>query len=163
MPLRDRKGFTFFELMMVTLIITTILALALPNFRRSLAHYELHAAGRQMVSEIRKLQQLALTGEKYSYKILFHVDPGRNNRIDQYDIMSGINTLKIIKLPPSVNLYNSNFASNTLRLNCSGNPVYGFGGTIQLENSFNERLYIIVAKTGRVRMDDKPPASSKYY
>jgi len=162
MYLKNRKGFTLLELILVILILGIILAIALPGFQRPLAHHRLYAAGREMVSEIRQLQQRALAEEKHSYKIKFFVDRSRNIKIDHYYIMEDINILKTVELPAGINLYDTNFAGEKLHINCSGYPAYGFGGTVQLENDHNEKLYIIVAKTGRVRMDDKPPAESKY-
>lgn len=159
MHLGNHKGFTILECMLVVTIISIMLGIAIPAIHGPLAHYRLYAAGREMVSNLREFQQRALTEEKHTYKVKFFIDRGRHIAIDRYCLMEGINTLKTLELPASINLYDTNFSDEKMYISSSGYPAFGFGGTIQLENDNDERLYIIVAKTGRVRMDSKPPSS----
>lgn len=150
MYLKNHKGFTLLELILVILILSIVMAIVIPSFQRPLAYYKLYTAGRQMVADIREWQQRALT-EEQSYKIKFDT---KNNK---YYITKGIYTINSIQLPTSINLYSTNFGNNEFIIDISGNPQNGFGGTVIIQNDYNKRLFIIVAKTGRVRMDDKPP------
>lgn len=155
---RNSSGFTALECILVVLIMGMMLAIALPRLQEPLAHYRLYAAGREMVSHIRELQQRALTEEKTSYKIKFHRDASGVIKIDKYHIMDGIKSLQVVELPPGLNLYTTTFTDHTLPVSNAGFPEYGFGGTIFIDNDYQERVYVIVSKNGRVRMDSELPA-----
>jgi len=156
-----QAGYTLLEIMLVIALIGIMLSVTFINLQKSFAHHKLHVSARRMLWEIRTMQASALTEESSGYKILFDVDPSRNTDIDRYYIKEGTTTLKTIKLPAGINLYYTNFEDHKIYINLSGYPLNGFGGTIQIENKFAERLYVVLNKTGRVRIDNKPPSS--YY
>ncbi len=158
---KPQAGYSLLEIMLVIALIGIMLSVTFINLQRPFAHHKLHVSARRMLWEIRTMQAIALTEESSGYKMQFLVDPKRNIDIDSYYIMAGINTIKVLELPVGINLYETNFESNRIYVNCSGYPAYGFGGTIQIVNKFEEKLYVVIGKSGRVRIDNKPPSS--YY
>ncbi|MCF8009759.1 MAG: prepilin-type N-terminal cleavage/methylation domain-containing protein [Clostridiales bacterium] len=156
MIINKKEGFTLIELMVVLLLVGLTVTVTVPLFHGALGRCRLHLAARQMITDIREVEYMALSRED-TYKVKFYIDPDRVNPRDKYYIMQGISVIKSIELPAGVNLYGTNFYNDRFYINASGYPMGGFGGTIHLENDSDKHLYIIIAKTGRVRMDDHPP------
>lgn len=149
--LSNRRGYSLLELTLVVSITGIMLAFTIPHLRHAVAYQSLQTAGREMAAEIRELQQRALAEEKAGYNILFMAESNK------YFIREDFRLLQTKELPPGINLYDTNFKGEKLIINASGYPAYGFGGTVQLENHWGEKLYVIIAKTGRVRISEKPP------
>lgn len=160
----SKRGFTIVELAIVVLILGVLTALAIPAYHRHVSGYKLYSAARQMVGEIREVQQRAIAEEKASYYILFSVDPGRVNEKDYYIVKDNMENVKTVKLDSAVNLYGTNFKygyDHRLGFSISGRPL-NRGGRVMLEDKYGNVYYVIVAvNTGRVRIDKVEPPNSE--
>ena len=56
----NNKGFTFIELLVVAVILGILLTIAYPRLEKVRTRWELNGVARQMVSDIRKMQQKAV-------------------------------------------------------------------------------------------------------
>ncbi|MDF9408611.1 MAG: hypothetical protein A4E52_01430 [Pelotomaculum sp. PtaB.Bin013] len=151
-------GISLIEVMIVVAITGVIIALVLPDFNRLIGRYSLECVAREMVSDIRALQQNAIKDESFGYCVLF------DNAADCYQLINtgtGVNAYKTIKLPAGVNLERSTFdQTNDKRLffTASGNPFGGIGGHITLQDRVTEDyLYVIIDSVGRVRISKSAP------
>lgn len=149
----NEKGFTLLELVLVLLFTGLIVALALPSLQHPLAHYRLYSAARELEAQIREYQQRAITEEKGTYEFRFYTSTA------SYVIKDGMQTLQTVELHDTLDIKEVNFGGDIyLGLGTSGCPWGGFGGHVLLENNYGDQLWVIVVRTGRVRVDDEPPA-----
>lgn len=149
--LKNVKGFTVVELAVVILIMGILVGFAAPNYQAQIARYRVYSAAREMVGEIRAVQQKAIAEEEASYNILFDVAN------ESYYIRKGDTTLKTITMQNGVDLYNTNFLCNgnpnKLGFSAAGRPL-DRGGTVTLRSNYGDIYYVIVAvHSGRVRID----------
>ena len=150
--LRDKKGFTILELTLVVLISGILLALAVPQLRIPYGRFNLEATAYSMAEDIRYLSQQKINSQSGmdSYKIKF------DEINDKYFFQKNTDILKTMTLPASTDLYRVNFSNKALEFNMSGNPT-SVGGTITLIDRYSgDNLYVIVARSGRVRVDVVP-------
>lgn len=146
-------GFTLLELSFVFLLLGTACTLAFPQFKSALAGCTLYTAARQMASEIRTVQQEALTTGKMVYRISFDLSGGL------YLVQLNTRVLKTVSLPAGVRmtLKFPDPDQRILEFNARGLPVTA--GTIILQESRTGSCYyvIIAPVTGRVRISPFPP------
>lgn len=152
------KGFTLIELMVVIAILTVVVLMTLPSFRGYLLEQRLDATAMELASDIRHLQQLALTEESVSYGITFYL-PNRNKTGNKYYIHKGINKIKLVYMPPGVKISSTSFDENLLNINAKGMPEDGIGGTVYLHDEHNRisKQVIVATITGRVRVSENGP------
>ena len=74
--MNDRKGFTIFEAVIVICIIATVVAIAIPPFRKMGINGDLKAAAKDMISDFSYMRVRAIS-ENQNYSIAF--DPVNNN------------------------------------------------------------------------------------
>ncbi len=155
MKLRNEKGFTLIELICLVMLLGIIIAIAAPALADFGQKRSLDLAARAMVIDIRKTRQKAITT---GWSQLIEM---RTNH-DDYNIKDGkTNETELVALPPDVSYRSNNFplkdGYRLLSFSRSGAP--NSGGTVSLTNRSGDVLYIIVTPaTGRVRIDDQPPA-----
>jgi len=135
-----------------------IVALVIPDFNRLIGRYSLECAARELVSDMRAVQQNKMRDENCSFYIQF------DNVMDSYYLInaeSGPKAYKTTKLPAGVDLYYAAFGPNSeLRLffNTKGNPVNGIGGHATLKDrATGDSLYVIIDSVGRVRISRNHP------
>lgn len=155
--LKRDEGLTLIEIAIVVIIIGVVIAIALPDFNKTIGSYNLESAAREMVLDIRSLQQSAIKKESAGFKIVFDIDQ------DKYYLINTDESLTpyLIKtLPSSVDLVDTNFDSHTMVCAANGRPYGGIGGTIRLKDRRTGNfLYVIINSVGRVRVDDVLPSS----
>jgi len=166
---------TLLEVAVATLLLVTMMGLAVPNMVTIVARYRLEMAARQLAADLREVQQQALmtegtyAGADTTYYVQF--DPTN----DLYRLHRGMTAYRTVRLPPTVDLVGTNFKDsdgvirNSLRFSGSGRPgpgltgPSGFGGHVSLQDRVSgERRYVIVAGvTGRIRIDRVPPSDGE--
>ncbi|MBM7854504.1 prepilin-type N-terminal cleavage/methylation domain-containing protein [Desulfohalotomaculum tongense] len=151
--LKNSRGFTLIELIMVTVILGIVISVTVPNFYGYLNERRLETAALQMASDIRYLQQRALAEESASYGIAFYPRQGK------YNLYKSIKILKSVKLPPGVDVDRTSFRENRLQINVKGLPRGCVGGSVCLVSKNIPKVkYVVVASiTGRVRTSDIKP------
>jgi len=151
------QGFSLIELIMIILIMSIIIAIAVPSIDHCLVNYQLNAECMQLQQYIRSVAQEALVKDCDNYYILLYLEE------DKYKIVAPLDNKSstMVLLPDGIDLAFSNFKHNKIIFSGKGRPV--MGGCIRLENKKTGKMkYVIVATiTGRTRVSDKPPLSNE--
>ena len=142
-------GYTLIELIVVAVILGILAGMIYPSAQKMLANRRLDLAARQLASEIREMQQWAITmNNTYSINFYFsghyyHV-PQKDNNLNphQVDLPEGIRFVEITYVGTS---------DGKLEIDAKGAP--NFGGHITITNGQKQRQIVIAAITGRVRIE----------
>jgi len=147
------------EVIIVMLIVSTVLAIAVPELGKKLAVVRLDALAGQMAADIRTVQQMAINEESAAYFIEFYPYGER------YEIRKTSHPMYIVldkvTLPDTADLVATNFSGDRLAFSTQGSPVQGGTVTLQDKRSGRFRYVIVTPITGRVRVSDSPPESWK--
>ncbi|WP_258359257.1 type II secretion system protein [Moorella sulfitireducens] len=137
-------GFTLLEVVTVVAITSILATVTLPVVNRSLAWWQVQTAAWQLVSDIRAVQQMAVSGENYHRTILFDTV---NNL---YRVRKDAVIVKETKLPDGVTFASVAFPYSRLSFNLQGVP--SASGDIVLKDRYGRFYYITVLPvTGRVK------------
>lgn len=147
---KEKEGFAFLELMITLLITGIVLGITVPAIQRPLDRFMVITSARQLVSDIRDLQQEAVSLEDNGFNILFSTGFYRIRRDNQ--------TIKKIDLPKNVTIAYNNFPMNQLNLNLKGLPLNNGHVKFYSETTGETRYVIVYALTGRVRLNALPPS-----
>ncbi|MGQ9497208.1 MAG: GspH/FimT family pseudopilin [Desulfotomaculales bacterium] len=149
------QGHTLLEVILVTLIISIVLAITMPEFAKPLAAAHLNALAGQMAADIRAVQQRAISEESAAYFIKFYPYGER------YEVRrTGYPTylvLNKVALPNTADLVGTTFSADRLAFSAHGTPVQGGTVTLRDKRSGRFRYVIVTPVTGRVRVSDRPP------
>jgi len=150
-----QRGVTLIELVICIGLISMIASMAVLTLGQSLAKQELDSASRQLVADIRWLQQLSINsgGGTVIYRLLF------NNSVPYgYYVIANTQVIKKITLPVSIRL-----AGNYVPIDfgLSGAPTGA--QTISLQSTkLKIWKYVVLAPvTGRVRISDAVPGQTE--
>ncbi len=151
--INGEQAFTLIELVCVVALIGLLVMIATPAIQDQGQRRNLDIAARTMATEMRKLQQRAITAGcgqiiEFVSNTRYRVIDGKTEERYNVELPEGI-TRRAINFPQSDNVH-------YLRFNYNGSP--SSGGTVSLQNSAGDVLYVIVAPaTGRVRISEDPP------
>jgi len=149
---RNRKGFTFLELVIVLALFGVVLAIALPRLP-SLSRRQLETAARKMAGDLRLTRSEAISSGEIC-KVKFFV------YLDCYQLILTEKN-QLVQLPEGVSFYgdttfNKDPFNPFVHFNALGRP--SGGGTAILQSQDGDERYIIVTPvTGRVRIAKEPP------
>lgn len=140
-------GFTLLEILTVIAIIGTLTLISMPIYRQIKPTLALSSVTRDIVSDLRYTQQLAVT-EQNNYSVLF------DQVFNQYTIIK-TETNEIIKeqnLNSGISIYStSGFSTSTVTFNVTGAALES--GTITIINSNNATTTISVKPSGYVKIE----------
>jgi prepilin-type N-terminal cleavage/methylation domain-containing protein len=141
---QGERGFTLIEMVAVMAITGLLATVVLPVVAKSLAWWQVQTAAWQLVSDIREVQQRAISGEDYHRTILFDTV---NNL---YRVRKDAVIVKETKLPAGVSFASVAFPDSKLAFNLEGVP--SASGDIVLKDRYGRFYYITVLPvTGRVK------------
>jgi len=151
-------GYTLIELVIVLVIISLIVALAVPNFDKILGSYQLDISAREMASDIRDLQQKALKTQISTFSMIWNKDS------DTYYLMNNTTSYKTVQLPMDIDItaapYYEPDSAYKMHFSISGRPSGVFGGTVTLKDRTTGKLkYVVINTLGRVRVSETYPNS----
>ena len=133
------SGFTLIELLVVLLIISIAYAVAVPGVKAVLTGVEVNAAIRELVTDIRYAQQMAI-GEGRVYRIIF------NKHMNQYRVSYTSYpiqvTVKQVVYPEGLTLLGTSFNNDMLSFNVMGAP--SAAGTITLKDNRGKEIRVTV-------------------
>lgn len=158
---RRTGGFSMLEVVVAMVIGAVLAAIALPNFNQLAARHQLDTAARQLAADLREARERAMT-ERAAYEVKFFVAADRYE-IRRYVDGQGFQEVHRVALPSQVDLFCASFFGRTpahvLWFNYHGEPSGpGANGTVGLKSrAEGEQRYVIIAKSGRVRVSDAPP------
>lgn len=133
----------------------------MPNFGKTIDYYNLNNSARELVSNLRSIEQAAIKYEGAGFMIQF---VGNDVYIIKYLLNNSYVIKKTVKLPSTVK-YNANLTSNNINNNyqslifqANGRPSGGIGGHICLQDIKSGKcLYIVISTLGRVRISEVSP------
>jgi hypothetical protein len=153
------KGFTLLELSF-SLFIALIFIFSLISFQKTYASAQLKSSSRQLVSDIRYIQQQSMMnlGEDLQYKIKFRTKYLNNGNV--YQIWRGdIQLKKEVKFPNSLELYfagepfspDGEAGVRVLAYKATGEIATRMG-TVNIRDKVNDRAVGIIVHRRRVRI-----------
>lgn len=142
-----QRGVTLIELLLCIAILSIFSSMAVPTIGQSLAKQELENSTRQLVADIRWLQQISINSgvDTTAYVLIFKYTAPYG-----YYITANTQRIKAVTFPPSVNL-SGQFSSISFSLN--GAPKNSGQSVALYSPKLKESKYVILAPvTGRVRI-----------
>lgn len=149
---KNRDSFTLIEFLTTIGIIIALVAIGIPAFKTYQPDLQLSGTVRNLISDLRYVQQMAVT-EQVEYGIYF-IPPDRKYEIKRYGLETTI--IKTVSLPEEIKtlIIDQNFVnnSNTVKYNPYG--AVDVAGIITLENTKNTTSTIEVKPSGFVKTID---------
>jgi len=150
--LREQKGLTLIELVLVIFTLGLLAALVFPNAVDIINNHRLESTAKEIVSDLRVAQQMAISREKFFRVIMNDESPATNPKNIYYIKEVNGPTIKTVKLPANITFY----VSHVFDFSYTGETL---NRTIQLVNKrTNKSKFIIIFSTGRIRISDTPPS-----
>lgn len=150
----NNSGFTLLEISLVVVLLGIALGIAIPSLQKPYARYQLQVTARQLVSDIRYLEQTAQSRESNNYQITFDFTN------DCYYMQENTVTLPngYKKLPGSVDMNPTNFPSNILNIKQAGTVANSGHVYFHSRNGAGDLYVIVYQHTGRVRLSNQLPS-----
>jgi len=142
------KAFSIIEVLVIVGIIGIFALFAVPAYRLFQPSLQLNGAVRELITDLRYIQQMAVT-EQVEYCIKFFLSEKRYQVIE----CESVSPIKEVVLSDKIKtLILSGFSSNEVRYNPYG--AVREEGQITLENTKNETKTILVKSSGFVKVSD---------
>lgn len=140
-------GFSLTETLIAVAIIGIIASITIPFFRDASLTLNLNAAGRDLASDLRLAQQLAVTTQ-VNHQVVFNLS---GNYYTITNLNSGaVVKMRNIKSPVSISAI-TNLPTSTVIFNSTG--AANNSGTVTLINTSNRQLIIEIKPSGYVKIN----------
>jgi prepilin-type N-terminal cleavage/methylation domain-containing protein len=150
--MKDHKGFTLLELVIVVIIMGIVAALAIPNFQGYAINKGLRSAARDLESDIASLKARAMSEAGRIQSITLAFDLANNNYILRIQYRDGTEENQT-KTPTAfgmdIRITEANYASHAITFTARGTTT---GGTTNLVNSRGSTVEITTNLTGRTHV-----------
>jgi MSHA pilin protein MshC len=153
--MKQERGFTAIELILVIVILGILAAIAYPRFQ-GLQGIRVSAAAQEIAGVIRYAQSQAIS-TAYNYKVYFYAS---TNSYSVYQVNRSSGAETIISNPLKAGNYpvalNTDYpgvtisADYTVAFDYLGAPVTGGGGSVTVSGGGNSMTISVLANTGRV-------------
>lgn len=150
-----QRGVTLIELVICIGVLGIIASMAVLTLGQSLAKQELDSTSRQLVADIRWLQQLSINtgGGTVIYRLLF------NNSVPYgYYVTANTQVIKKVTLPVSIRL-GGNYIQ--IGFGLSGAPTGAQTISLQSTKLKTWKYVVLAPVTGRVRISDVVPGQTE--
>lgn len=134
-------------MMMVVAIVGIIAAVAYPSFKSMKQENALYSAARQIMSDYRHIQQLAVN-EQTAYSLTFNADS------DGYTVSSASDTVKTVRIESGIYFDSANSSGITggkFDVTTDGFPGGGIK-KIALRNNAGKYIYVYIRPAGKVEI-----------
>jgi Tfp pilus assembly protein FimT len=150
------EAFTLLELAVVVLILGITLGMSIPKLQEPIERFRVVTTARQLESDIRSLQQMAISQEYAGFSMTLPTAA-----TPAYSTYKDSVTMKQTVLPAGITM-TSNYPSipphpPTIYFGLKGLPNRGGTITVQGNKTGEIRYVIIYNVTGRIRIDTVPP------
>ncbi len=140
-------GFSLIELLIAIGILAIIAIICVPFFDGAIKNYNLSSATRDLTSDLRYAQQLAVTTQ-VNYSVSFNV----NSNSYQIKNTATSTAIKTVTIKNNIRLQNiSGLTSSTVTFNATGAALSI--GSITLINPLNHTAIIEIKPSGYVKID----------
>ncbi|SFF92576.1 prepilin-type N-terminal cleavage/methylation domain-containing protein [Desulfotomaculum arcticum] len=147
-----RSGYTLVEILVVLVIMSIIMAIAIPDFKDTYFRRILLTAALSLQQEVRTTGQDCLRLEFAKYYILLDTSGERCIIYERTGVIS--HPIKVIKMPYDVDLVSTNYAAKKIEFSAIGYPTTGGHIALKSKITGDFKYVIITPVTGRSRVSD---------
>jgi len=146
--MKEERAFTLTEILVVIGVIFILISIGVPVFRAYRPGLQLSGSSRELITDMRYAQQMAVT-EQIDHGIRFFVDE------DKYQIIRYAPEEEILKeknLPPEVSFQQINDLTDDRALFNPYGALKNEAGSITMVNTANESIIIDIRPSGFVKI-----------
>jgi type II secretory pathway pseudopilin PulG len=144
-----KSGLTIVELILVIMTVALLAAIVTPVFQTSVPRITLRSGAREIMAEMRHVQQQAITASTTFY-IRFKMSP-KDLVISYLDEEGNVQTDHTFRFDESVSIFNTTFPGHTLELNLLGEPSEG--GDVIVQNGRGDQVTIrVTSSIGKISL-----------
>ncbi|MDK2824594.1 MAG: hypothetical protein PWQ67_2165 [Clostridia bacterium] len=147
--LKKQEGFTLTEMLLVLVILGILAALIFPDAYSIINNHKLQSIAKELVSDMRKTQQLAISKER-PFRMIFNDSASSPSNTYYIKDINKNETIKEVQLPSDISIY----LSKIIEFYPDGTTQ---NDTITLQNENNQTLFVVSYMTGRFRITDIEP------
>lgn len=156
MIVRNNRGFTLLEIMIVIAIIGIVGAIAIPNMIGWRGKRQLESAARNFNSDM-QLARIAAIREAQTVSVVIDTAAGNYQMFVDYndnytlDAGGGDRELRNVTLPAAVTISASTFTGDNTQFNSRGRP--NILGTLTFRSTAGETRDVVLSKMGRLKVE----------
>jgi prepilin-type N-terminal cleavage/methylation domain-containing protein len=161
-PFKQDRGFTIIELLIVSVIVGLVAAMAVPRVQIAYDRMQFTSTHRELISTLKLARSLAIT-EKNHYGVYLDGDATtitlyKDKTAGGHDYVAGTDSvIRIDTLPIHTSYLGSDIENNAILFAPNGSADFGGGGNIFMMASSPDILGIfwtnVLASTGRIDQD----------
>lgn len=145
---KNRRGFTLVEMMIVIAIIGILCAMAIPMWNHYRLNTDLRTATTNIAADIQNLKQRAVT-EQTRYRIVFNT-ANHSYQIINFTTGDVVQTKQLSDFGVGITLTGTTFNNNTVNFLARGTTTWG---RVNIKNSLESTASIIVNPAGRTHVE----------